>query len=76
MKKTFPRWTLYAALFVLYLLHNDLWFWNDGSLVLGLPVGLFYHFAFSIVTAFVMYLLVTYAWPEHLEVEDDGGPQR
>ncbi len=75
MKKTFPRWTLYTALFILYLLHNDLWFWNDATLVLGLPVGLFYHFGFSIVTAFVMYLLVTYAWPEHLEVEDEGGHQ-
>ena len=45
-------------------------------MVLGLPVGLLYHFGFSIVTAFVMYLLVTYAWPEHLEVEDEGGQQR
>jgi hypothetical protein len=75
MKKIFPRWTLYAALVVLYVLHNDLWFWNDATLVLGLPIGLLYHFCFSIATAFVMYLLVTYAWPEHLEVEDEGGQQ-
>jgi hypothetical protein len=67
------KWMLYAGLVILYLLHNDLWFWNDGTLVLGLPVGLLYHFCFSIATAVVMYLLVTYAWPEHLEVEDEGG---
>ncbi len=75
MKKTFPKWTLYLGLFVLYVLHNDLWLWNDATLVLGLPIGLAYHFGFSIVTAVLMFLLVTYAWPEHLEVEDEGGHQ-
>jgi len=68
MKKTFPKWTLYLGLVVLYVLHNDLWLWNDPTLVLGLPVGLLYHFGFSVVTAVVMLLLVTYAWPEYLEV--------
>lgn len=75
MKKKFPKWTLYLGLFVLYVLHNDLWLWNDATLVLGLPIGLAYHFGFSIVTAVLMFLLVTYAWPEHLEVEDEGGRQ-
>jgi len=75
MKKTFPKWTLYLGLFVLYVLHNDLWLWNDGRLVLGLPIGLLYHFGFSVVTAFMMFLLVTYAWPQHLEVESEKEPK-
>jgi predicted homoserine dehydrogenase-like protein len=25
---------------LLYLLHNDLWYWDDASLVGGLPIGL------------------------------------
>ncbi len=61
---------LYAALFVLYLLHNDLWNWHDRSLVLGLPIGLFYHVVFCVVTSGVLTLLVVYAWPEHLDVPD------
>ena len=42
---------LYAALIVLYLLHNDLWAWNDGRFVLGMPVGLLYHVVYSVVAA-------------------------
>jgi hypothetical protein len=60
---------LYAALIVLYLLHNDLWLWNDASLIFGLPAGLAYHIGFAIATSVVLALLVTYAWPEHLDRE-------
>ena len=76
MKKNFPKWTLYLGLFVLYVLHNDLWLWNDSALILGLPIGLAYHFGFSIVTAVLMWLLVKYAWPEHLEIEEEGGREQ
>jgi hypothetical protein len=67
MKINLIQRLLYVALFILYLLHNDLWFWNDGTLVLGLPVGLFYHFGFCMVTAVVLFLLVRFAWPAHLD---------
>ena len=71
MKETFSRWILYLALFVLYLLHNDLWFWNTPQLALGLPIGLLYHIGFCVVAAILMILLVNYAWPHHLEAEDN-----
>ncbi len=66
MKNKTPL-VLYAALFVLYLLHNDLWFWDDASLILGLPVGLFYHLGFCAAASVMMYCLVNYAWPRHLK---------
>lgn len=66
------RWPLYAALFILYLLHNDLWLWNDPSLILGLPVGLIYHVGFAVATSVVLALLVLKAWPHHLEVPDSA----
>ncbi len=66
MKK---RGLLYLALVVLYLLHNDLWLWNDPSLVLGLPAGLAYHIGFAIAASIVLTLLVIHAWPEHLDLE-------
>ena len=75
MKKQFPRWTLYFALFVLYLLHNDLWFWNNPRLVLGLPIGLLYHIGFCVAASILMTLLVKYAWPRHLEVEKEEGAE-
>ena len=31
------RVTAYAALPALYLLHNDLWLWDDPNRLLGLP---------------------------------------
>jgi Protein of unknown function (DUF3311) len=61
------RWPLYAALFILFLLHNDLWLWNDATLVFGLPVGLVYHVAFAVATSVVLALLVLKAWPDHLD---------
>lgn len=60
---------LYLALVALYLLHNDLWLWNDSRLVLGLPAGLAYHVGFSIATSIVLTLLVIHAWPDHLDKE-------
>lgn len=54
---------------VLYLLHQDFWFWRAARpLVFGfLPVGLFYHACYTVATALVMILLVRIAWPSELE---------
>lgn len=42
------------ALLALYLLHNDLWWWDDPRLVLGMPVGLTYHLLLCLATAAVL----------------------
>ena len=61
---------LVLAVVVLYVLHQDIWFWRSSHLVFGfVPVGLFYHGVFAIAAALLMWLLVTYAWPSHLERE-------
>jgi Protein of unknown function (DUF3311) len=70
VKKTGWSPLLYAALAALYLLHNDLWLWNDPALVFGLPVGLVYHIGFCVAASVVLTLLVIYAWPDDLEVPD------
>ena len=63
------RWTAFALIAVLYVLHQDFWFWREARpLVFGfLPIGLFYHAAFTLCCALVMSLLVARAWPAHLE---------
>ena len=54
---------------VFYLLHQDVWFWREARpLVFGfLPVGLFYHAAYTIATSGLLWMLVRSHWPAHLE---------
>lgn len=65
------RILLIVAVVVLYILHQDFWFWRTPyPLVFGfVPIGLFYHACFAVAAALVMWLLVKFAWPSHLEKE-------
>ena len=58
-----------TAVVLLYLLHQDFWFWREARpLVFGfLPIGLFYHAAFTVVSSGALWLLVKFAWPAHLD---------
>ena len=68
------NWLLAAAVVVLYLLHQDSWFWHAARpLVFGfLPVGLFYHAAYSLAVAGLMWALVRFAWPANLEADAES----
>ena len=72
MSSSVLRGILYASLAVLFVLHQDFWLWDDARMVLGLPVGLTYHALYCLVVTGLMALLVRYAWPTHLETEDDA----
>lgn len=63
------RTLLVLAVVVLYILHQDVWFWRSGRLVGFVPIGLFYHACFAVAASLLMWLLVTHAWPSHLEEE-------
>jgi hypothetical protein len=54
---------------VVYALHQDLWFWRVARpLVFGvLPIGLFYHAAYTLSTSLVLWLLVRWLWPADLD---------
>ena len=43
MEESIRRRALYFVLAALYLLHNDLWLWDNPLLIVGIPVGLVYH---------------------------------
>lgn len=62
-----------ALLVVLFVLHQDVWLWRDGRLVLGLPVGLAYHVAYCLATALVLGRAVRWAWPR-LAADPPGEP--
>lgn len=65
------RTLLILAVVVLYFLHQDFWFWRTAHpMVFGfVPIGLFYQACFSGAAALLMWLLVKFAWPSHLERE-------
>jgi hypothetical protein len=65
------KYLLYAALAGLYLLHNDLFLWDDACLIYGFPSGLLYHIAYCIVTSVMMFLLVRFAWPAEVDTIQD-----
>ena len=62
---------LVIVVVALYILHQDIWFWRTAHpMVFGfIPIGLFYQACFSVAASLVMWLLVKYAWPSHLEHE-------
>jgi hypothetical protein len=72
------RALLVLAVAALYVLHQDIWFWRTARpLVFGfVPVGLFYHACFSVAASLLMWLLVSQAWPGHLEEEAERQAQR
>ena len=63
------RQVVYLALAVLWLTHTDIWYWNDASIVLGLPIGVTYHVVWSLAVSVVFWLAVKYAWPDELETQ-------
>ena len=54
-----------------YAAHQDVWFWKSAEpLVLGfIPPGLAYHVVYTLAASLLMWVLVRYAWPSHLEQE-------
>ena len=72
------RALLVLAVVALYVLHQDVWFWRTARpLVFGfVPIGLFYHACFSVAASLLMWLLVTHAWPAHLEDEAEHRERR
>ena len=73
------RASLVAPITVLvYALHQDFWFWRTARpLVFGfLPVGLFYHAAYTALISGFMFAVVRGCWPSHLEHDDDTNERK
>ena len=63
---------LATSVLALFLLHQDVWFWRtpDPLLFGFLPIALSYHALFSVAAALLMWALVKYAWPSHLDMPE------
>lgn len=59
-----PKRVVLGTVVVLAIAHQDVWLWDDASLVFGfLPAGLAWHVGLSIVAAGVWFAVTRYAWP-------------
>jgi hypothetical protein len=62
---------------IVYVLHQDFWFWRDAHpLVFGfLPIGLFYHAAYTVASSLVLWALLPALWPRLDEPHVDAAPE-
>ena len=59
---------------LLFALHQDFWWKNDPTLVLGvLPISLAYHVVWTLLVALGWFLVGKYCWPDSLD-EVASGP--
>jgi Protein of unknown function (DUF3311) len=63
------RILLVLGISAVYLAHQDFWNWTRVEpLLFGfLPIGLWYHAAYSLLVSALMWLVVKFAWPRSLE---------
>ena len=67
---------LLVVFVVLAVLHQDVWNWDNASLVFGfMPVGLAYHALYSLVVAAFWAVVMKMAWPHELEAWAEGGDE-
>ncbi|HXT21678.1 MAG TPA: DUF3311 domain-containing protein [Thermoanaerobaculia bacterium] len=59
-----------ALLVALFVLHQDVWFWRDARLLLGMPIGLAYHVAFCVASTLLLALAVRWGWPREVPIGD------
>lgn len=72
------KWVvLILVVSAVYVAHQDFWNWTRVEpLLFGfLPIGLWYHAAYSLLASALMWLLVKFAWPKSLEEIERKLPQ-
>lgn len=61
------RYVVWFLVILLIILHKDLWYWDDRTLVWGfMPITLFYHGCISVAASCVWFLATIFAWPTDL----------
>ncbi len=64
--------TIWVIFVVLCIVHQDVWFWHDRTLVFGfIPVGLAYHAGISLAAVTLWTMAIRWAWPSEVEAWAD-----
>ena len=62
---------VWGLVLILLVLHQDIWFWNNETLIFGfMPIGLFFHACISVGAALTWWLATQYCWPGDLEYQE------
>lgn len=65
------KYVIWLLVLALVIVHQDIWFWNDETLVFGfIPIGLAYHAGISIAASIIWFLATIFAWPKLLDGTD------
>lgn len=72
------RYVVWLLVVALIILHQDLWYWDDRTLVWGfMPITLLWQGGISVGAALVWFLATVFAWPsdliEETQQEVEGG---
>lgn len=72
------RYMVWLLVVALIILRQDLWLWDNGTLVFGfMPITLLWQAGISIGAAIVWFLATIFAWPtdliEEAEKQAEGG---
>ena len=66
-----------ALIVLLFILHQDFWLWDSQRIVWEvLPVGLVYHFTFSVAASVVWAIAMKTLWPSRWEAWADESDER
>ncbi len=62
------KYAVWGLVVLLLLLHQDVWFWEDDTLVFGfMPITLLYHAGISLGATVTWFLATKFAWPDVLD---------
>ena len=70
------KFAVWGLVLLLFVLHQDVWFWDDKTLLFGfLPITLLYHACISVAAGATWFLATKFAWPAVLDDEGEGGTE-
>lgn len=70
------KYVVWGLVVLLIILHQDVWLWENDTLVAGfMPMTLLYHACISLAAGATWFLATKFAWPTILEDADgDDAP--
>ena len=75
-KPSSKRYIVWGLVVFLLVIHQDIWFWGDTTLVMGfMPVTLLYHAGISLAAGITWFLATKWAWPEEVIESVDADQQ-
>ena len=74
MSGTPMRTAAVIVVLLFYALHQDFWLWREARpLLFGfLPVGIWYHVLYSVASSLLLWTLMHFFWPSHLETAGEA----